>query len=182
MVSSRSHTKTLWRGEEWKSETFTYLVFLNDWLLMFSLSLTIMLFWGFSEMSGRQSLGIRLRFEWNIWLEGVFQSLTSRSLSGGGEGLFLRPLPRDLEPPLRQARSSISLMGVEGLCTVSKSPESARNHGRQLKAVNIWDVRMIHCQSHSDAVLWDGPAGALEFSPGEAVGQSLCSNKPFCQG
>lgn len=41
--------------------------------------------------------------------------LTSRSLSGGGEGLFLRDLPRDLDPPLRHARSSSSLMGVDGL-------------------------------------------------------------------
>lgn len=75
------------------------------------------------------------RISIEIWVEysvstvsalsvGVLRSLTSRSLSGGGEGLFLRPLPRDLDPPLRQARSSSSLMGVEGLCTVSKSPES----------------------------------------------------------
>lgn len=63
---------------------------------------------------------------------GVFWSLTSRSLSGGGEGLFLRPLPRDLEPPLRQARSSNSLIGVEGLCTVSKSPERVRKHRQEI--------------------------------------------------
>ncbi|TNN82557.1 hypothetical protein EYF80_007075 [Liparis tanakae] len=54
----------------------------------------------------------------------------TQSLSGGGEGLFLRPLPRDLDPPLRQALSSSSLMGVEGLCTVSKSPERERKHRR----------------------------------------------------
>lgn len=47
---------------------------------------------------------------------------TSRSLSGGGEGLFLRPLPRDFDPELRHVLSSRSLMGVEGLCTVSNSP------------------------------------------------------------
>lgn len=71
-----------------------------------------------------------LRDQWDERIRslGILQSLTSRSLSGGGEGLFLRPLPRDLDPPLRQARSSSSLMGVEGLCTVSKSPGSVCKH------------------------------------------------------
>lgn len=49
-------------------------------------------------------------------------SHTSRSLSGGGEGLFFRPLPRDFDPELLHVLSSRSLMGVEGLWTVSNSP------------------------------------------------------------
>lgn len=92
-----------------------------------------------------------VRFEWNIqWV--FLWSLTSRSLSGGGEGLFLRPLPRDLDPPLRQARSSSSLMGVEGLCTVSKSPESGHKNTRsilkfrndQMSASNCTGDRALH--------------------------------------
>ena len=52
---------------------------------------------------------------------------TSRSLSGGGEGLFFRPLPRDFDPELLHVLSSRSLMGVEGLCTVSNSPVNNTN-------------------------------------------------------
>lgn len=47
---------------------------------------------------------------------------TSKSLSGGGDGLFFRPLPRDFDPELLHVLSSRSLIGVEGLCTVSNSP------------------------------------------------------------
>ena len=77
--------------------------------------------------------------------------LTSRSLSGGGEGLFLRDLPRDLAPPLRHARSSSSLMGVDGLWTVSKSPERHRkSHHRWMsqsaKPTQLcWSVHKCAC-------------------------------------
>lgn len=50
---------------------------------------------------------------------------TSRSLSGGGEGLlFLLPLPRDFPSEAPRNRSdSESLMVVDGLWIVPNSPE-----------------------------------------------------------
>lgn len=88
MVSSRSHTKTLWRDEEGDIRLF-YQGHLRRRPLRKG------------DSAGGEQPKLRV--------------LTSRSLSGGGEGLFLRDLPRDLDPPLRQARSSSSLMGVDGL-------------------------------------------------------------------
>lgn len=125
IVSSRSHTNTLWRAK--KSEMVMS-------ILLAHMDIHAQLD---SDMGGParyQGIPHNHRDLSGIFSQyfkrqvGVFWSLTSRSLSGGGEGLFLRPLPRDLDPPLRQARSSSSLMGVEGLCTVSKSPESVHKH------------------------------------------------------
>lgn len=66
--------------------------------------------------------------KWNITLHLLRRSQhTSRSLSGGGEGLLFRPLPRDFDPELLHVLSSRSLMGVEGLCTVSNSPVNNMN-------------------------------------------------------
>lgn len=111
IVSSRSHTNTLCRTKEGTRRQGAY-------VHPFQPVCALMINW-----TGRRGV-------LSPWV--FFWPLTSRSLSGGGEGLFLRPLPRDLDPPLRQARSSSSLMGVEGLCTVSNSPEIACKHIRDV--------------------------------------------------
>lgn len=117
MVSSRSHTNTLWRGDGENGGKVIYFFLMS---CFFSCLFKILLF-------NNNSFKIMCT---GYWLSARFHTIstskvTSRSLSGGGEGLFLRLLPRDLDPPLRQARSSSSLMGVGGLCTVSKSPGSS---------------------------------------------------------
>lgn len=58
----------------------------------------------------------------------VSKERTSKSLSGGGDGLFFRPLPLDFDPELLHVRSSRSLIGVDGLCTASNSPVSKKHN------------------------------------------------------
>lgn len=70
---------------------------------------------------------------------------TSRSLSGGGEGLFFRPLPRDFDPEPLHVLSSRSLIGVEGLCTASNSPRSKENCVNTSTSVSwVW----VFCNAH----------------------------------
>lgn len=69
---------------------------------------------------------------------------TSRSLSGGGEGLFFLPRPLALVPPPRHVRSSSSLMGVEGLCPASKSP----------KETLLTEPQSLHAYVTNEQVKW----------------------------
>lgn len=148
IVSSRSHTNTLWRGEKKRHKNFSETLHPNVYVYIYKWSdigdgLYQILFcsilrhqWDETIKIKENTKGISIdmmehSFK-SIWSVDFFWSFTSRSLSGGGEGLFLRPLPRDLEPPLRQARSSNSLIGVEGLCTVSKSPEKVCKHTQEI--------------------------------------------------
>lgn len=74
---------------------------------------------------------------------GVGNVLTSRSESGGGEGLlFLRPRPRDFPSEPRRNRSeSESLMGVDGLWIALYSAET---HGSMFTLQFQYDGTQIN--------------------------------------